>query len=278
MVTARPPQLALSTAAVLLVGNELLTGKIRDENGHYIAKMARRRGIRLIEICTVMDDREAIVQAIRRLVRQSSLIFTSGGVGPTHDDLTLPSLAAAFDLPLHRDPAMEQLLREHFGAATNEAVLRMADVPQGTTLLAQPGWPALRMNVRLDGHSAHIYVLPGVPSLFRRKVAALEALPNELPAHDPWEYAALEIECDETEFADELTALGKVFVDVEIGSYPSWQPDAAGNIRVCVRVTFEAQTPGRAVLACQNMAKILGPRVRVIERTSDQTCDQTRDG
>ena len=225
---ASPEPTPIPTAAVLLIGNELLSGKIRDQNGHALAKMMRRRGIRLLEVCTVEDDLESIGAALLRLLARCPLVFTSGGVGPTHDDVTLEAVAHALGRPLVRDPAMEQILREHFGERVTPAALKMADLPAGTELTARHGWPVMRLALARE---RRIYILPGIPELCLAKIEALEAIPGELPDAGGWALELLHTALDEADLAAPLNQVVADFPDVEIGSYPRWQSDEHGHLR-----------------------------------------------
>jgi len=230
------------TAAILLIGNELLSGKIRDQNGHFLATVLRRRGIRLIEQVTVQDTLEAIGDALLRLLAQTPLVFTSGGVGPTHDDVTLEAIAKATGRPLRREPTMEAILRDHFGASITPEALTMADLPAGTLLRAQRGWPVLRLDLGppLTQPGGRIYILPGIPELCQAKIEALEAIPGELPDAGGWALEVLETELDESDLSEPLNRIVADFPTVEIGSYPRWTPDESGHLRCLVRLTFEA--------------------------------------
>jgi molybdenum cofactor synthesis domain-containing protein len=256
MATADPeaPE-TTPTAAVLLIGNELLSGKIRDENGHHLARVLRRRGIALLEIVTVADVLDDIGDALLRLLRRTPLVFTSGGVGPTHDDVTIEAIARATRRPVSRDPAMEALLRQHYGDRITPAALKMADLPQGTCLRAESGWPVLRLDVGAGSlpdvhggdegppHDARIYILPGIPALLRAKVDALEQLEDELPMTEGWILLTVQTSLDESALAGPLAEIAAAHPEVEIGSYPRWTPDEEGRLRAHVRITLEASGP-----------------------------------
>lgn len=239
---------AVARAAVLLIGDELLTGKVRDENGFALAKALRRRGIRLVEICTVGDDLEEIGAALLRLCRRADLVFTSGGVGPTHDDRTLEAIARATARPLVRNAEMEGQLRLYYGERITDAALRMSDLPEGTLLRAMPGWPVLR----LDLPETRVYILPGVPGLLRAKLEHLEAIEGELPTGDGWHLVVLHTSLDESHLAGLLDAVVAEFPEVEVGSYPRWSRTSDGRIQMHVRVTFEGP---RAVASRIDAAK-----------------------
>lgn len=256
-------QPTVPSAAVLLIGNELLSGKIRDQNGHELARMMRRRGIRLVEMCTVEDDLDAIGAALCRLLVRVPLVFTSGGVGPTHDDVTLEAIARALGRPLRRDPDMERTLRAHFGDRLTEEALKMADLPEGTVLTAARGWPVMRIDLPADGvqpGARRVYVLPGIPELCRAKIEALEQIPGELPDAGGWVLETLHTEMDESDLASALNRVVADYPEVEIGSYPRWLNGDDGRLRCVVRVTFEAigDAAGRAAEARDALARALG--------------------
>ncbi len=265
---------ARPTAAVLLIGNELLSGKIRDENGWFISQVCRRRGLALREIAVVPDELDKIGDGLVRLLRSTPLVFTSGGVGPTHDDLTMKAIALATGRPIVRNPEMEAILREHYRERIAEPALRMADVPTGTQLRALPGWPVMRLDLAagepleagrdpLD-HAARIYILPGIPALLRAKIEALERLPDELPNLHDWTLVELFTRLEESSLASPLDAVVAEFPDVEIGSYPRWDPDELGRLQVEVKVTFEAHDGSRARAARDALATRLDPGVILV--------------
>ncbi|RMG97485.1 MAG: competence/damage-inducible protein A [Deltaproteobacteria bacterium] len=231
-------------AAALLIGNELLSGKIRDENGWHLARFLRRRGIELAEMAVVPDDVDEIARALARLVGRHPLVFTSGGVGPTHDDRTLAAVAAATGRPLERHAGMEALLRDHYGEGVGEAALAMADLPRGTVPCALPGWPVLRLDTDAPA-VARIYILPGVPELFRSKLERLAELPGELPEGPGWVLEVLDLAVDEAELAAPLAEVAAAEPDVEIGSYPRWIRDERGRLCGRVRVTVEGPVAAR---------------------------------
>lgn len=255
--------LARPQAAILLIGNELLSGKIRDENGWYLTQVCRRRGIAVREITVVPDELDAIGDALGRLLGRVPLVFTSGGVGPTHDDLTMEAIARATGRPIVRDPEMESILRQHYAERSTEMALRMADVPEGTKLRALPGWPVMRLDLAVGErlgdhpalpHEARIYILPGIPALLRAKIETLETLEGELPVVRNWALVTLQTRLEESRLAEPLDAVVAEFGDVEIGSYPRWEADAEGRLWVRVKVTFEAASEDRASAAKDALA------------------------
>ncbi|MBV1857626.1 MAG: competence/damage-inducible protein A [Nannocystaceae bacterium] len=261
MPTPVPP-----TASLLLIGDELLSGKIRDENGHHLAKALRRLGIAFVEMVVVGDREAAIGEALLRLCERADLVFTSGGVGPTHDDITMASIAAATGRKLQQHPEMAVSLRTHYGDNLTDAALAMADVPEGTVLRGSRGWPVLRLDLDrpTDPATSRIYILPGVPSLFRSKIEHLEAQEGELPRGQGWHLALLHTTLDESELAPHLDALlakfGAPRGPLEIGSYPRWARADDGSVDYHVRITFEAPRAAAALAdqARDELASVLG--------------------
>lgn len=258
------PTLAPPTAGLLLIGDELLSGKIRDENGHHLAKTLRRLGITFVEMAMVGDQEAAIGAALLRLCASADLVFTSGGVGPTHDDITMASIATATGRTLQQHPEMATSLRKHYGDDLTEAALSMADVPDGVVLRGSRGWPVLRLDLDrpTDPASARIYILPGVPSLFRSKLEQLEATDGELPRGEGWHLALLHTTLDESKLAPHLDALlAKFGGPLEIGSYPRWARAEDGSVDYHVRITFEAPAGDASIAdaARDELAMTLGP-------------------
>lgn len=229
------------TACVLLIGDELLTGKVRDENGHFLAQALRRRGIRLLEICTIGDGVDDIGAALQRLVGRAPLVFTSGGVGPTHDDRTLEAIGLATGRPLRRNADMEAMIRHHYAGRLTDAALRMSDLPEGTMLRAMPGWPVFR----LDLERARVYILPGVPSLLRAKYEHLEGIDGELPHAPGWHVEVVYTGLDESALAAHLDTIVAAWPGVDVGSYPRWSRGDDGRIHMHVRVTLEGPSTAR---------------------------------
>lgn len=233
-----PAAAAPVRAAVLLIGDELLSGKIRDANGGFLAQTMRRRGIALVEIRTVGDDPDVIGAALLDLVRRASIVFTSGGVGPTHDDRTLEAIAKATGRPLTRHTELEAQLRKHYGDGATDAAMSMADLPEGTIMRAGPGWPVLRLDLE-DPAPCRVYMLPGVPGLLRAKLERLEGLPDELPHGPGWHLQSVYATLDESKLAAYLDRLVAEYDGVEIGSYPRWSRGADGRVSYHVRITLE---------------------------------------
>ena len=215
------------TAALVVVGNEVLSAKVQDENGPWAVRRLRELGVRLLAVHVVADRVEEIAAAVRVEHRRATWVFTSGGVGPTHDDVTLAAVAAALSRPLVRLVALETVLqalhrRHHGGAELPEAALRMADVPEGTRLLGDPELPTLAVE--------NVFVLPGPPAFFRRQLDQVAPLLSG----PPFRVATAYLSVGEERFAPELAAVAAAHPDVEMGSYPRFDRGADYRVRVTV--------------------------------------------
>ena len=197
-------------ASAIIIGNELLNGKVRDINAHVLAKTLFECGVSLKSIEIIPDNREIIAHTIRKQMGSYDFVFTSGGIGPTHDDITYDAVAYAFGqkLALH-GPTVERYTK-HYGQAPNQAQLKMALLPEGCEVL----WTS---NLWVPTvYIEPVYVLPGIPELF---AAMLEALKSRF-TYKPFERALVYSNQPESQIAAPLEAVQTQFPDVEIGSYP----------------------------------------------------------
>jgi molybdenum cofactor synthesis domain-containing protein len=233
------------TAAGVVIGNEILTAKVEDLNGPYLIKRLRERGVPLRLLIVVPDEVDAIVDAIVRARRSASHVITSGGIGPTHDDVTVRAVAMALARPVVRLPEMEAMVREHYGAKATPEAMRLADAPQGARLLRQEGvwYPVLAC----EG----VFMLPGVPSLFRLQ---LEAVLGELQG-EPIALRILFVSHGEPEIAGALDAVALSRPEVSIGSYPQF--DRALDFKV--KVTIEHKDPAVVEEVAARITALLPP-------------------
>jgi molybdenum cofactor synthesis domain-containing protein len=241
------------TAALIVIGSEVLSAKVQDENGPYAARRLRALGVQLVAIHTVPDREDDIVEAVETLRRRVGWCFTSGGVGPTHDDITPRSIARALGRRIARSPALAEAIRavhraHHGGEEAPDAALRMADVPEGTRLLGDPGYPTLAVE--------NVVMLPGVPRFFRYQLDAIAPL-LEAP---PWRLASVFVSAGEETFAPALDAVVAAHPAVEIGSYPRFD---ATDHRVKLTVESKDLAAVEAALAALLDALPEGSVVRV---------------
>jgi molybdenum cofactor synthesis domain-containing protein len=153
----------MSTAAIVVIGDEILSGKVRDTNSPWLAERLRERGVDLLRVCVIPDELDTIAEEVARSSALADHVFTTGGVGPTHDDVTLEGIARAFDVPLARHPELETLIRKKVDGEPTPAALRMADVPEGTELWwdGELFFPVVVMR--------NVHIFPGVPTLLQLK-------------------------------------------------------------------------------------------------------------
>ena len=202
------------TAAILVIGDEILSGRTREGNAHYLAGELTVRGIQLMEVRVVADDQPAIMAAVNALRGAWDHVFTSGGIGPTHDDITADAIAAAFGVAItHRADAMA-LLTAHYeraGLPFNAARQRMARIPDGAVLIDNPVSTAPGFSL------GNVHVMAGVPNIFQAMVASV--LPT-LTGGDPLLSQSLRVNRGEGEIAGPFGALAAEFPDLAMGSYP----------------------------------------------------------
>jgi molybdopterin-biosynthesis enzyme MoeA-like protein len=233
------------TAAALIIGNEILTGKVQEKNVVYLAQELFQLGVELQRVVVCTDAIETIAEEINGLRHAFDTVFTSGGVGPTLDDLTLPAVARAFERPLVRSPEIEGLLRRHFGERLTEAHLRMADLPEGTELVAtgEMRWPTVLVE--------NVWVLPGLPEVFRMKFPIIR---ERLRAGPPFISRAVYTHTDEGEIADLLERLDREHEGVVVGSYPVWEGEGYS-----VKITFDGRDPEAIDRAAEALIAALPP-------------------
>ena len=200
------------TAAVLIIGDEVLRGKVVDENSPFFAAQLRAMGVDLLRIVTIPDDLAVIAAAVAELSALADHLFTSGGVGPTHDDLTYEGVARAFDLPLVVAPEIEALLSARMGPRYNAAAQRMATIPAGSELWWAGDIPYPLVVTR------NVAIFPGVPALLRARFAAVA----DRFTGQPMGTRRLVTTAGETDIAHLLTAAAARWPEVSIGSYPQF--------------------------------------------------------
>lgn len=218
------------TAAMLVIGDEILSGRTRDANMYYLAGELCKSGIDLKEVRVVSDEADAIVSAVKTLSSQYTHLFTSGGIGPTHDDITADCVARAFDVPIDVRDDARAVLEAHYvqsGTELNEARLRMARIPDGATLIDNPVSAAPGFTLQ------NVHVMAGVPAIFKAMVASV--LPG-LTGGEPVLSDAVRIFRGEGDIAGPLRDLADQFTDLSFGSYP-FQKDGVFGAQIVVRGT-----------------------------------------
>ncbi len=201
------------TAALVIIGNEILSGKVEEANGRFLAQQLFELGWHLLEVAVVPDTREAVISTVRRLAASFDHVFTSGGVGPTHDDITLAAVAEAMERPLVVSPVLELLLRKFYGVELlTPSQQRLALVPEGAVLHYGESSQYPQMMIE------NVYPLPGIPDLFRKKFLELKEL---WPPAAPIGRRSLQLIAMETDLAELLTTVANDHPAVQLGSYPT---------------------------------------------------------
>lgn len=233
------------TAAALVIGNEILSGKVQEANIVVLAKLLRGLGVSLRRVVTVLDDIDTIAGEVAELAAAHDWLFTSGGVGPTHDDVTIEAVAKAFGVPVVTHATMDRMIREAYGASVTEGHLRMGLVPEGAELesTAEIRWPAIRFR--------NVWLLPGIPEVFRMKMPLVAA---RVGVQDAFVSLAVYTRMDEGDLKPLLDRVVAEYADVEVGSYPKWMDPAYKT-----KLTFDGQDGARVRAARDAFVALLPP-------------------
>jgi molybdenum cofactor synthesis domain-containing protein len=235
----------IATAAALIVGNELLSGKVQDANLIVLATALRDLGILLRRVVMIPDDVDIIAREVAALSADHHVVFTSGGVGPTHDDLTIEGVARAFGVRMVTSERMEAMLRAHYRERCTEGHLRMALVPEGAELVtsSEIAWPTVLMR--------NVWMLPGIPDVFRMKIPLLR---ERLRGGPPFVTRAVYTKMDEGDLKPLLDRVVRAHPSVEVGSYPKWQDPAYKT-----KLTFDGTDPETVTAAVEDFVALLPP-------------------
>jgi len=214
------------TAGVIVIGNEILSGKTIDENSPYLATELRKLGVDLRKISVIPDELALIADEVRQFSQAYDYVFTTGGVGPTHDDLTMDGIAAAFGRSTQRHPELESTLRQYYSKELIDGNLRMADVPDGARMVGGKGmwFPVIAVE--------NVYIFPGVPEILRRKFERIKEMFREAPYH----LREIYLRADEGQIADILHAILAEFPELMLGSYPYFD-----NPVYSIKLTLESK-------------------------------------
>jgi molybdenum cofactor synthesis domain-containing protein len=214
------------TAGLIVIGNEILSGKIVDSNSGFLAQQLRALGVSLRRTVVIPDEIDVIAAEVRAMRATVDVVFTSGGVGPTHDDVTIAGVARGLGRAVIRHPTLEGKLREYFGGDVNDARLKLAEVVEGTELEyhGDLSFPTFRVE--------NIYILPGIPEIFREKVMALRSRFES----DPFHLRVVYTREGESSIATFLNRTLEQFPDLLLGSYPK-----LNDPEYRVRITLESK-------------------------------------
>jgi molybdenum cofactor synthesis domain-containing protein len=218
----------LKTAATIIIGNEILSGRTQDQNISYLGKELEKLGIVLDEVIIIPDVEQTIIDKIKHYSDNYDYVFTTGGIGPTHDDITTESIAKAFNVKALRNPEAVAIMEQYYepGMLT-EARLKMADIPEGASLIDNPvsGAPAYQIN--------NIFVLAGVPSIMQ---GMFQSLVNRLIGGPPILTASICTNLTESKLAEGMTNIQNECEEVSIGSYPYFKRGELG-VNIVLRST-----------------------------------------
>ncbi len=213
------------SACLIVIGNEILSGRTQDKNISFIATGLNEIGINLSEVRIIPDVEQTIVDTVKSCSSAFDYVFTTGGIGPTHDDITSNSIAKAFNVALSRNKEAENILLNHYGAENlNTARLKMAEIPEGSKLIYNPVSAAPGFIIE------NVYVMAGVPRVMQ---AMFDNIKGELKGGAKTLSKTISIYTTEGFIAEGLTKIQNEFPDVEIGSYPFIKNQRLGTSLVC---------------------------------------------
>ena len=223
----------VTTACLLIIGNEILSGRTQDANLAYLSNSLNELGVRMVHARVIPDIEDIIISTVNECRAQYDNVFTTGGIGPTHDDITADCIAAAFDTELELHPEVVELIkRREAPPEVMESRLRMARIPKGATLVENPtgGPPGFQIE--------NVYVMAGVPMVMQAMVGTLTK--ERLGGTDPVRSRSIGAYLGESTVANDLSAIQDEHPDVDIGSYPFFREDGYGT-NLVIRGTDEAE-------------------------------------
>ncbi len=216
------------SAGIVIIGNEVLSGKTQDTNSFFLCTELRQLGVEVQKISTIPDVIELIGREVAEFSKRFDFVFTTGGVGPTHDDVTIDGIAHGFGLKVVRHPDIERRMRQRLGSDVNEARLRMANVPEGAELLATEALFAPIVKIH------NVFIFPGIPRILQERFHAIKENFREAPYFLKNVY----VKSGEGVIAKMLNDVLAKFPDLLLGSYP-----ALDIPEYKVKVTFESKDP-----------------------------------
>jgi len=221
----------MSTAAVIIIGNEILSGRTRDANLPFLGKRLAELGINLLEVSIIPDDEQTIINTVNQYRQRFTYVFTTGGIGPTHDDISTVSVAKAFNIPLEINSEAVGYLENYYEAGTiNNARLKMAHIPVGATLIKNPISAAPGFQLE------NVFVLPGVPEIIQ---AMFDGISDRLVGGPPVLTRTIATDLRESILAEGLEIIQNQYPEVAIGSYPYFRMGRLG-VNLVMRSTLSA--------------------------------------
>ena len=214
------------TAGIIVIGNEILSGKTRDENSPYLVRELRDLGVDVRKISVISDDLNVISEEVQAFSNSYDYVFTTGGVGPTHDDLTMDGIANAFGRRIHRNSELENAIRRFYARELIDGNLRMADIPEGARLVGGKGlwFPVVAVE--------NVYIFPGVPEILQKKFDRIKETFRDAPFY----LREIFLKADEGQIATTLHRVLADFPDLLLGSYPYFD-----NPMYSIKLTLESK-------------------------------------
>lgn len=237
------------TAAIVIIGNEVLSGKVTDLNTPFLTSELRKLGVKLCRVVVIPDEIDIIATEVRLAAAQFDWVFTSGGLGPTHDDVTMEAVAKAFDSQLVPSAELMEQLQKLRPGKKRDALERLTWVPENASMFWGEGdqiWPTV--------HVDNVYIFPGVPSFLKLRFNAMRAALESAPFTSHSVYCSK----NESDLVNEINSVVDKYADVDIGSYPKF-----GNEDHRLRVTFDALSADLAREAAESFLSLLEPEVVV---------------
>jgi len=248
------------SAGIVVIGNEILSGKVVDTNSSFLARELRKMGVDLRRVAVISDDLEEIATTVREFHRAFDLVFTSGGVGPTHDDVTIEGIARAFGRRVVREPELERKLRDFYKEKVNDARLKMSEVPEGAELIygGTVAFPTLKIE--------NVYILPGIPEILQSKFLTIRERFTGAPFHLRIVYTRE----GEGAIAEFLNDTLRSFPELMLGSYPK-----IGDPEYVVKLTLESKDRDYVERAFAHLLRILpdGCVVKTETPEEEATCE-----
>jgi molybdenum cofactor synthesis domain-containing protein len=234
-------------ASLIIIGDEILSGRTEDKNLAYLANWLGKIGINLSEVRVILDDEEAIIMAVNNLRKKYDYVFTTGGIGPTHDDITTESIAKAFGVETRIDDnALEKMQEFLAGKELTEPLLKMLHIPEGGELIYSPATKAPGYKI------GNVFVMAGIPKIMQ---GMLEGMYDYLEKGDVVHSKSLEIMVGESFFAEDLTKIQKQCPHVSVGSYP-FSKDGVYGATIVLRSTQESELNSCEVLVKELIARL----------------------
>ncbi|PIE89469.1 MAG: hypothetical protein CR997_10900 [Acidobacteria bacterium] len=233
--------------SIIVIGDEILSGSVADTNLRHAFKKLRERSMTVDEVRIIPDKLDVIVKTIREMKERSQFVISSGGIGPTHDDVTMEAYARVFGVELAEDPYLKRRLTAYFGSENKGQHVRFYTLPKGTKLLGgtEERWPAFQLG--------NCFILPGLPRSFEEK---LEIVLDSLPAAEKIHHRELKISVPEGYFATALAGLQSQYPGVDVGSYPQYRDSSSRDREQdepVVRVTLKSVDKEQLQACCDEL-------------------------